>query len=164
MSLPYLPLFIDDYEAATAHLSLVEDGIYNRILRLCWRTPKCRIPDDMDWIARKIRVSSDDEMLAMREVIKEFFTTRRGFIFSKRLSAEHERISVSVQKRREAGKSGGSAKSMKSKNNDSSNARALLKHPEPEPEPYKKPNGFSQRASAKKKAWADAIDEVMANG
>lgn len=164
MSLPYLPLFVDDYEADTAHLSLVEDGIYSRLLRLCWRSPKCRLPNDHDWIARRIRVSSDEERAAMTAVLDEFFTVRRNVIFSKRLSAEHERISASVERRKSAGKSGGRAKALKSKEIDPSNARALPKHPEPEPEPYEKPTSFSRRASARKKQWEDEIDEVMANG
>lgn len=151
MNLPYLPLFVDDYEADTAHLTLVEDGIYSRMLRLCWRSPKCRMPNDHDWIARKIRISSEEERAAMVTVLDEFFTTRRGVIFSKRLSAEYERISVSIERRKNAGKSGGRAKALKTKESEPSNARALPWHPEPEPEPYKKPTGFSYRAGAQKK-------------
>ena len=150
MSLPYLPLFVDDYEAATAHLTLMEDGIYTRLLRLCWRTPRCRLPADMDWIARKIRIQSDEETAAMKSVISEFFTTRRGFIFSKRLSAEYERICASVQRLSEAGKSGARAKALKNNKIMPSVARATLKHPEPEPYPEEKPVGFSARQSAQK--------------
>lgn len=157
MSLPYLPLFVDDYEADTAHLSLVEDGIYSRLLRLCWRSPKCRMPNDHDWIARKIRVSSDEERAAMAAVLTEFFTARRNVIFNKRLSAEYERISVSVERRKNAGKIGGLSKSLKLKKIDTSNASALPKHPEPYPK--KKPNGFLERASAPKKS--SRIDKIL---
>jgi uncharacterized protein YdaU (DUF1376 family) len=160
-SLPYLPLFVDDFEADTAHLSFVEDGIYNRILRLCWRSPKCRLPNDQDWVARKIRVVTEEERQAMAAVISEFFTARRGYIFSKRLSAEFERISASVERRKQAGKSGGLAKSMKTKGSGSSNARPMLKHPEPEP--YKKTNVFSNGADARKKSKMDEFMEAFSN-
>lgn len=136
MSLPYMPLFVDDYEADTAHLTLIEDGVYSRLLRLCWRSPKCRVPNDMDWIARKIRIGNEAERDALETVISEFFTVKRGYVFSKRLSEEYERIRVTIQKRKEAGKSGGRAKSLKTNKTGSSKAKALLKHPEPDPEPY----------------------------
>lgn len=164
MSLPYLPLFVDDYEADTAHLSLLEDGIYSRLLRLCWRSPKCQMPNDHEWIARKVRAFTKADREALTSVLDEFFTVRRGVIFSKRLSAERERISTSIRKRKKAGKSGGVAKALKTKELKAGNATAMLQHPEPEPEPNKKPNGFFKRAGAPKKSWEDEIDEVLANG
>lgn len=135
MSLPYLPLYIDDYEADTAHLTLLEDGAYNRLLRLCWRTPGCRLPAHEAWIFRKLRATSEAEQAAIRSVIAEFFKTARGKIFSPRLLKVYVQISVSHQKRKEAGKTGGSAKSRKTKETEPSNATAILKQPEPEPEP-----------------------------
>ena len=82
MSLPYLPLFIDDYEAATAHLTMLEDGAYNRLLRLCWRSPGCKLPNDDAWIMRKMRAVTEVEQAAVRSVLDEFFTTGRGKIWS----------------------------------------------------------------------------------
>nr|QQZ48877.1 DUF1376 domain-containing protein [Phenylobacterium glaciei] len=38
MTHPCLPLWIDDYDAATSHLTAAEDGVYGRLLRLAWRT------------------------------------------------------------------------------------------------------------------------------
>lgn len=50
MSLPYFPMFPTDFEAKTSHLTLAEDGAYNRLLRLMWMTPGCSLPDDDAWI------------------------------------------------------------------------------------------------------------------
>lgn len=163
MNLPYLPLFVDDYEAATAHLSLIEDGIYTRLLRLCWRSQKCQMPNDHEWIARKIRVASEKERDAMAAVLDEFFTTRKRVIFSKRLSSEYERIHDTIRKRKEAGKTGGLAKSRKTQHNPASKASVLLQHPDPEPEPYEKAKAFSKRASAPKKSFRDEIMEAWEN-
>ncbi|MFE3839393.1 YdaU family protein [Pseudogemmobacter sonorensis] len=135
MSLPYLPLFIDDYEAATAHLTMLEDGAYNRLLRLCWRSPGCKLPNDEAWIMRKLRATSDDERDAVRAVLSEFFTTGRGKIWSKRLLSEHVQKSVAHQRKSDAGKMGATAKALKKKETNPSNAKASLKQPEPEPEP-----------------------------
>lgn len=167
-SLPFLPLYVDDYEADTAHLSLLEDGIYNRLLRLCWRSPRCQMPNDPEWIARKIRASGKAEKDALMRVLDEFFTVRRGVVFSKRLSAEFVRISESIERRKSAGKSGGRAKALKSKETKSGNATAMPRHarafnPEPDPYPNEKPTGFSQRADARKKSWELEIDKVMAD-
>ena len=150
MSLPYLPLYIDDYEAATAHLSMLEDGAYMRLLRLCWRSPGCKLPNDEAWIMRKLRAATATERAAVTAVLAEFFTSGRGKIWSKRLLAEHLQKSVAHQRRSAAGKSGGSAKAMKSNNNSPSNATALLKQPEPEPEPKREER--EAIASPKKRA------------
>lgn len=70
---PYIPLYVDDYEAATAHLTPEEDGVYNRLLRLSWRTQGCSLPNDPAWIARKIRLSADDFERVCRPILGEFF-------------------------------------------------------------------------------------------
>jgi uncharacterized protein YdaU (DUF1376 family) len=137
VSLPYLPLYIDDYEAGTAHLSLLEDGAYSRLLRLCWRTPGCKIPSDEAWIFRKLRATTEAEHQAIRSVIAEFFKTSRGTIFSPRLLKVHVQVSVSHLRRKEAGKTGGKAKAQKTKDIEPSNAVAMPKQPEPEPEPIR---------------------------
>jgi uncharacterized protein YdaU (DUF1376 family) len=136
---PYVPLYVDDYEAATAHLTAEEDGVYNRLLRLCWRTPGCSLPNDPAWLARKIRLSAEDFDRVARPVIDEFFRVQRGRLIQKRLKAEYDDISRKKMKRVKAGKAGGEAKARKTKENDPSNASVLLGHtrafPEPEPEP-----------------------------
>lgn len=147
MSMPYMPLYVDDYEAATAHLTLMEDGVYTRLLRLCWRSPGCKLPDDEAWIMRKLRAANDAERDAVRSVLAEFFITQRGKIFSKRLSKVHEQSSDVHRKRSEAGKVGAARKYMKT--NETSTSKAIaepevcysngiaeLKQPKPKPKPY----------------------------
>lgn len=153
---PYIPLYVDDYEAATAHLTLEEDGVYNRLLRLCWRTPGCSIPNDPAWIARKVRVSPEDFERVVRPVLDEFFKPARGRLVQRRLKAEYDDISRKKLLRVEAGKKGGSSKALKNKEKTSSNASVLLEHarasPEPEPEVRLEPikgSKSNRRASAK---------------
>lgn len=124
--LPSLPLFVDDYEAATAHLSIEEDGVYMRLLRLCWRTPRCSIPDEPEWIARKLRIDRDTFERVAMPIIAEFFSRARGRIYQKRLLQEFVRANEQKQRRREAGKRGGAAKAQKVHDNSSSNATVLL--------------------------------------
>lgn len=143
MTHPYIPLYIDDYEAATAHLTAEEDGVYNRLLRLCWRTPGCSIPNDPAWIARKIRLSAEDFDRVAKPVIEEFFKVQRGRLVQKRLKDEYDDISRKKTARKKAGSSGGRQKALNAKENLSSTASDLPAHtrafPEPEPEPEELP-------------------------
>jgi uncharacterized protein YdaU (DUF1376 family) len=135
--LAYYPFYAERYEAATAHLTLLEDGAYNRLLRLCWRSPGCKMPNDMDWIYRKARAVTDDDRGVIDAVIDEFFTRKGGKIYSARLLKEHVKSDVAHSKRVSAGSKGGTAKARKIKEIVHSNAVAMPKQPEPEPEPYK---------------------------
>lgn len=138
---PYIPLYVDDYDAATAHLTIEEDGAYSRLLRLCWRTPGCSLPNDPVWIGRKIRLSAEEFERIARPVLDEFFTLSRGRLIQKRLRDEYDDISRKKTARKNAGKKGGAAKALKTKENAPSNASDLpsdtraFPYPEPNPEP-----------------------------
>lgn len=136
---PYIPLYVDDYDAATAHLTVEEDGAYSRLIRLCWRTPSCSLPNDEAWIARKIRLSAEDFARVAKPVLDEFFTLARGRLVQKRLKKEYDDISRKKTARKQAGKKGGESKALNSKENSPSIASDLLPDtcafPEPNPEP-----------------------------
>jgi uncharacterized protein YdaU (DUF1376 family) len=138
MSLPYFPMYPTDFEADTSHLTLAEDGAYNRLLRLMWMTSGCSLPNDDAWIKRRMRVdqATYDDVVAV--VIEEFFTRSRGRITNPKLAKIFKETSVAHKKRVDAGSKGGTAKAAKTKDKVSSKAKAMLKQPEPEPEPYKK--------------------------
>ena len=127
MSLPYFPMYPDDFEADTAHLSLLEDGAYNRLLRLCWRSPGCSVPNDEAWIMRRMRVTDPAEMDAVRAVLAEYFTVEKGRYTNKRLSREWREAHDAHEKRKMAGSKGGKAKALKLNNSEPSNAQAMLK-------------------------------------
>ena len=124
MPLPYFPLYVDDYEADTAHLTITEDGAYSRLLRLCWRTPGCTIPDDADWIKRRMRVSDEEFVNIVRPIIDEYFAVKNGRVYSERLLKEWQKSDLAHRKRKNAGRKGGLSKSLKNKEKDSSNALA----------------------------------------
>lgn len=157
MSIPYLPLYVADYEADTAHLSIEEDGAYTRLLRLCWRTPGCSVPDDADWIMRRLRVTRSEYDRVVEPIIAEFFQRAKGRVFSPRLQREKDRIESVSQKRSEAGKKGGRpAKSLNNNNSYESRAKANGKHLEPEPEP--EPEGKKEPYGSQH--FAPPIDET----
>ena len=107
MSLPYFPMYPTDFEADTSHLTLAEDGAYNRLLRLMWMTPGCSLPDDDAWVKRRMRVNQEtfDEVVLV--VIDEFFIRKKGrlvspalesFALKSRKEAKRPWIPLSVQR------------------------------------------------------------------
>jgi len=148
MSLPYFPMYPTDFEAKTSHLTLAEDGAYNRLLRICWMTPGCSIPDDAAWIMRRLRVDQGTFDAVVSVVIDEFFTSEKGRLSNAKLSRIYSETNDAHKKRVSAGSKGGKAKALKTNNSGPSNAKAMLKQPEPEPEPKKKEPKGSRDAAA----------------
>jgi uncharacterized protein YdaU (DUF1376 family) len=136
MSLPYFPLYPSDFEAKTSHLTLEEDGAYNRLLRLSWMTPGCSLPDDPAWIARRMRIDMATFDRLVAPLLDEFFTRAKGRITNAKLTEIFNESNEKHSRRVEAGKLGGRPpKALKRKQSDKSNAKAMPKQPEPEPEP-----------------------------
>ena len=158
MSLAYFPMYPDDFEADTAHLTLAEDGAYNRLLRLCWRTPGCSLPADRAWIYRRMRAASDDDKAVVDTVLDEFFTLRDGRLSNARLTKEWLAGNEAHARRVKAGSKGGKAKTLKANDTGPSNAVAKPKQPEPEPEPDIREEAYASLSSGDD-APADAPTE-----
>ena len=141
MSLPYFPMFPTDFEAKTSHLTLAEDGAYNRLLRLMWMTPGCSLPDDDAWIMRRMRVDRDTFEGIVRGVISEFCERSNGRVSNARLVRIFRENSEAHEKRVNAGSRGGKAKALNINTIEPSKAKAMLKQPEPEPEPEERDTG-----------------------
>lgn len=122
MSLPYFRFFPTDYDADTSHLSLLEDGAYSRLLRTCWMTPGCSLPDDDEWIFRRLRARSEEEKSAIKSVLIEFFRRADGRVLNDRLMREFEQSADRQKAASENGrKGGGKTAALKTKDFGSSN-------------------------------------------
>jgi uncharacterized protein YdaU (DUF1376 family) len=142
MSLPYFPMYPSDFEAKTSHLTLEEDGAYNRLLRLSWMTPGCSLPDDPAWIARRMRIDAATFERVVAPLLDEFFTRAKGRITNAKLTDIFNESNEKHSRRVEAGKLGGRPpKYQHTKEKMKSNAKAMPKQPEPEPEPDKEDMG-----------------------
>ncbi|MGE0745273.1 MAG: YdaU family protein [Rhodospirillales bacterium] len=93
----YYPHHIGDYASATAHLSLLEDGVYRRLLDWYYLDEK-PLPADQKAIYRRVRAASDAEREAVDVVLAEFFTLSDGGYRHRRCDAE---IAKSQAKSRE---------------------------------------------------------------
>lgn len=130
----FFPLYVSKYEARTTHLTILEDGAYMRLLRLCWATPGCSIPADEAWIMRKMRARSKAERAAIEQVLEEFFRLENGRYSNPKLAEIFAEAEATHKKRSNAGAKGGKSKSLKTNNSPPSRAKAGLKQPYPEPE------------------------------
>lgn len=68
----YYEHHIGDYAAATAHLSLLEDAVYSRMLRRYY-LQEGPLPSDSRQVARLVGARSQDELDAVEAVLSEFF-------------------------------------------------------------------------------------------
>lgn len=95
---PALPLWTDAYLADTTHLSDAETGLYLKLLIFMWRAPKCRLPNDDEWLARKFERSVQDIEKQLRPLMHEFCQTTGNWIMQKRLHKEWQWCRAKSQK------------------------------------------------------------------
>lgn len=69
----WYPHHLGDYAQATAHLSMLEDAAYSRLLRWYYAEEK-PIPADLRAACRIARATSEQEREAVATVLSEFFT------------------------------------------------------------------------------------------
>lgn len=100
---------LGDYDAATAHLSVIEDGAYSRLIRLYYRTEK-PLPADIPQVCRLVRAQSKAEREAVDAMLREFFDLRQDGWHQKRCDEELVAYQAKAEKNRENGKGGGRPK------------------------------------------------------
>lgn len=71
----YYEHHIGDYDSATAHLSMLEDGAYRRLISLYYRTEK-PLPIGIPAVCRLVRAVTKQEREAIANVLAEFFEQR----------------------------------------------------------------------------------------
>lgn len=85
----YFDFHIGDYMAATAHLSMLEDAVYHRLMCLYYRTESA-IPADVTQAARLVRAQTKAERAAVQQVLLEFFELQEDGWHNSRCDAEIE--------------------------------------------------------------------------
>jgi uncharacterized protein YdaU (DUF1376 family) len=100
---------IGAYEDSTAHLTMLQDGAYNRLLRHYYKTGKA-IPKEMDLIQRISGAHSGEELEAVSYILNSFFRLRSDGYHNKRADNELLRAKEVSKLRKELGKKGGLAK------------------------------------------------------
>ena len=117
----YYERHIGDYLKDTAHLSLLEHGIYGRLLDIYY-TREAAIPEAQ--VMRLVGARSPEEFSAVRDVLSEFFT-RDGDVW--RHSRCDKELAKYQDKQRKA-KASADARWGKDKSHTERNANALRTH------------------------------------
>lgn len=86
----YYEHHLGDYAAATAHLSLLEDAVYSRLLRRYYLQEQ-PLPADVARLARLCGAHGSEELAAVEVVLQEFFELQADGWHNKRADAEVER-------------------------------------------------------------------------
>jgi uncharacterized protein YdaU (DUF1376 family) len=86
---PALNVWTDSWLADTAHLPRVDRDIYFHLLILMWRSPNCRVPNEIGWIARKLSCP-EAEIPMLQSVIREFCKSSGNWLTQKRLTKEYK--------------------------------------------------------------------------
>lgn len=98
---------IGDYIKDAAHLTLLEHGVYARLMDVYY-TREAGIPDGQ--AARLIGARSKDEQQAVQNVLVEFFHLTDGIWLQNRCEREIEEANAQADKNRANGKKGGRPK------------------------------------------------------
>ncbi|MCR4300186.1 MAG: YdaU family protein [Sulfuricaulis sp.] len=147
---------VGDYLRDTAHLSLLEHGIYTRLLDVYY-TRECAIPEDQ--AARLIGARSKDEREAVERVLEEFFTLQSHGWVQSRCEREIEVASAKAERNREVGKLGGRPRTKPEKREPTGNPDGFQKvateNPSQTPDTrLQKPEQAEQKESRARRARA----------
>lgn len=78
----YYSHHIGDYRRDTAHLSLLEHGVYRQLLDMYYLS-ETKIPDETDLVYRRLCARSEEEKRAVDTVLAEFFKSEKGWVHTR---------------------------------------------------------------------------------
>ena len=101
----YYQHHIGDYRRDTAHLSLLEHGIYRQLLDTYYLTEE-PIPEETQLVCRRLSAKTEEEIKAVETILSEFFYRENGWKH-KRCDMELRGYKEKADTARENGKLGG---------------------------------------------------------
>lgn len=124
-ALPYIPLYIADYLADTAHLTRAQSGSYLYLLMNYWQTGKA-LDNKGERLAIVARMSPE-EWAIEKPILAEFFTVKGNKWTHHRVEADLEKVFAKSKKASFAG----SESARKRANNRLTNVEQTLNHTKP---------------------------------
>lgn len=155
--MPYIPLYVDDYQRDTRHLSAEEHGVYLLLLMAAWASPSASLPDDDHMLAGLAKLSAA-KWKKIKPVVMAFwdFDGRSKKWAQKRLKKERR---LAVDRKQKSA----DAAATRWKDNKKGDAKTMPERCHPFKTFKEKPNGFSRRAGAQKKSAKDELMEAFEN-
>lgn len=112
----YYSMNIPDYRKDTAHLMPIEHYIYRTLIDQYYSDEK-PVADDLKAIMRRLRLSADEELQMLKNVLSDFFELIDGQYRHKRIDDEIEKYRENAEKNRKNGSKGGRPPKNKTQNN-----------------------------------------------
>jgi len=158
---------IGDYRRDTAHLSLLEHGVYRQLLDMYYLSEE-RIPEETEVVYRRLCAKTNEEKLAVDTVLSEFFKRENGWIHT-RCDKEIAEYQGKADRARNNGKLGGRPSKTKvviSGNQEETQTKANHKPINPLTQEPKVIKEKPARAPRKPSADADcvSVDDLIAEG
>lgn len=129
----YYERHIGDYLKDTAHLSLLEHGVYARLLDVYYTREQPFAPGEA---ARLVGARTKEERAAVESVLAEFFVDGR----QARCDREIERYQARVEHNQRVGKLGGRPKKTQTQTEPDDNPPGSFLEPEPNPPSLQSPD------------------------
>ncbi len=108
--LRWMKFWVRDYMGDTGHLSLAEHGAYQILLCLAWDASTCSVPDDPEWIKRRLRVDDEEFESAVQPVISEFWSEEDDRLFQRRQRKEWFDAKASAERRTKSARTAAKAR------------------------------------------------------
>lgn len=108
----YYKFHIGDYRKDTMHLTRLEHSIYRDLIDLYYLEEK-PIPNETQWVIRRLRLITQEEKDALQSVLSDFFSLENGVFRHKKIDDDLESYRQNSDKNKENGKKGGRPKSKK---------------------------------------------------
>ena len=109
----YYKHHIGDYRRCTAHLSLLEHGVYRQLLDWYY-LDESPIPNETQSVYRRLAARTEAEQCAVDAVLADFFTQTPDGWINNRCSKQIGKYQDNAEKNRESGKLGGRPKKTES--------------------------------------------------
>jgi uncharacterized protein YdaU (DUF1376 family) len=110
----YYQFNIAEYRNDTGHLTTLEHGIYRQLIDLLYTSEEC-IPNETQWVIRRLRLASEDEVNALHSVLADFFLLTKDGYTQKRVQVEVAKYHSNAAKNQKNGKLGGRPSTGKNK-------------------------------------------------
>lgn len=154
----FFQFHLGDYARDTAHLTLLEDAVYMRLLRRYY-AEEAPLEDDLQQLYRWAGARSEEERAAVETVLREFFTLVSGYWHNGRADREIEayqdkqaKASASARKRWE---NAGNTDAMRTHSKGNANHKPRTNNQEPE-----KNGGAKRPKRPREKFVAPTLEEV----
>ncbi len=108
----HYPHHIGDFNGATRHLTRIERSVYRDLLDLYYDTEQ-PLNTDVALLCRRILANSDEESTAVKQVLKEFFTSAKLGWYHDRCEAVIYSYHQNTSQKALAGKASAEAKRLR---------------------------------------------------